>query len=84
MAASELANVAREIAQRVGPSDDRIEPETEPGLWTVERVAEYLGVASKTVRRLMEQGELTWVRVGGQIRFRPEDVQAFLRRNELR
>lgn len=44
------------------------------------RVAEKLAVSGRKVRDLMKAGELPTVRVGRCLRFREEDVEAFIRR----
>jgi excisionase family DNA binding protein len=42
-------------------------------LLTIEQVAEFLGVSTKTVRRLMQRG-LPSVRFGRLVRFEPRDL----------
>lgn len=49
-----------------------------PELWTVKRVAEYLGVSERTVYDRVRSGELPAVRVGRVWRVRPEDVEVWL------
>lgn len=48
------------------------------GLYTTETLAEYLQVSSHTVRREREAGRLPFVRIRDLIRYRPEDVEAYL------
>ena len=43
-------------------------------------VAQLLGIGRTTVYRLVNTGELRAVRVGERLRFRPEDVDAYLER----
>jgi excisionase family DNA binding protein len=43
-------------------------------------VAEYLGVHPETVARERRRGRLPWRKVGGLIRFTPNDVQEYLDR----
>jgi excisionase family DNA binding protein len=47
-------------------------------LLTVDEVAERLGVAPRTLYRWFEQGRLGGVKVGRLVRFREEDIDAFL------
>ncbi len=45
-------------------------------LWTTSEVAKCLGIPDGEVQRLVQQGELTGYKLGGQfLRFRPEQVQ---------
>lgn len=54
----------------------------ETQLLTVRQVAAYLAVSTQTVARLAAEGELRAVPIRkGLVRFRQEDVQAFLNRN---
>ncbi len=47
-------------------------------LLTVTQVAALLGVCRATVYSMVERGELPHLRLGGLIRFRPEDLAAVL------
>jgi excisionase family DNA binding protein len=47
-------------------------------LLTVRDLAHHLGISKWTVYRFVRSGELPAVRVGESIRFRPEDVDAYL------
>ena len=47
-------------------------------LYTTETLAEYLQVSPHTVRREREAGRLPFVRIRDLIRYRPEDVEAYL------
>lgn len=49
-----------------------------PALLTIGRTAEVLAVSPRTVRRLIEAGDLTATRVGRQVRIHPADLQTFL------
>jgi excisionase family DNA binding protein len=51
----------------------------EKGYLTVKEVAEWLRVAPSTVHKMVKQGRLKVYHVGKQLRFRREDVFAFLR-----
>jgi excisionase family DNA binding protein len=50
-------------------------------LRTINQVAAYLGIGRTSVYRLVASGELKAVRVGQRLRFRPEDVDAYLERD---
>jgi excisionase family DNA binding protein len=56
------------------PAYDR--PRT--SLFDVRGLAGFLGVSRASVYRLVARGELVPVRVGERLRFRPEDVDAYL------
>lgn len=47
-------------------------------LYTTETLAEYLQVSPHTVRREREAGRLPFVRIRDLVRYRPEDVEAYL------
>lgn len=48
-------------------------------LLTVDDVAESLQSSAKTVRRLIEHGDLPHLRVGRLVRVRPEDFERFIK-----
>jgi hypothetical protein len=54
-----------------------LSPETDSELWTTERVAKYLHISLKTVFNLRKQG-LPYVRLGGAIRFVPQEIRDYL------
>lgn len=49
-------------------------------LLTEDQVAEYLVVSPRTVRRLVDQGELTYIKVGKGRRIHPKDLERFVER----
>ena len=49
---------------------------------TIEQLAEYLQVSTKTVYRMVKNGEVPCIRVSGQWRFREERIQQWLRSKE--
>ena len=51
--------------------------ETDSGLWTTERVAQYLHVSLKTVFNLRKKG-LPYVQLGGAVRFVPQEIKDYL------
>jgi excisionase family DNA binding protein len=54
-----------------------------PRLLSVATVASHLGVSTKTVRRLLKDGQLPNLRVGRQIRISERDLADFLARSRL-
>jgi putative molybdopterin biosynthesis protein len=50
-------------------------------LLTVNAVAELLAISRDSVYRLVRQGELVPYRVGERLRFRPEEIDAYLERS---
>jgi excisionase family DNA binding protein len=55
-----------------------------PRLLTPKQVAQLLQVSVKTIRRQLDGGALAHVKVGDQIRFRPEDVKSYIDGNVTR
>jgi excisionase family DNA binding protein len=49
-----------------------------PPLYTREAVATRLAVSKPTVDRLVKNGRLTCVRIGGAVRFHPDDVDGLI------
>ena len=47
-------------------------------LMTLKEICDYLKVTRYTVYRLIKDGQLPAIRVGGQWRFRPDQVQRYL------
>lgn len=54
--------------------------EKKPPLMTSEDVAEYLKLEVTTVRRLVNRGELSAYRLGGEYRFTQDDIDQYLKR----
>ncbi len=49
-----------------------------PELWTVDQLADYLGVGRNTIYGLTRYHRIRYIRVGKTVRFRPVDVAAWL------
>ena len=49
-----------------------------PELWNIDRLAEYLGASKSFVYRLTREHRIRFLKVGKELRFRPEDVAAYL------
>ena len=50
--------------------------------WTVRQVADYLSVNGRTEYRMAERGELPAFKVGDAWRFRREDIDAWINRQQ--
>ncbi len=57
--------------------------DTEPFL-TVDELAAMLRVKPRFIYRLTSEGRIDYYRLGGRLRFRPRDVEAFLLREQVR
>jgi excisionase family DNA binding protein len=55
--------------------------EPRPALLTVNEVARVLAISRDSVYRLVRSGALPSVRVGERLRFRPEQIEAYLDRS---
>ena len=49
-------------------------------LWTVERVAQFLGLSKDTVYRLAEKGKIPYRRICARLRFIPSEVREWASR----
>lgn len=56
-------------------------PRILPRLLALKRIAAHLDVSERSVRRLVDSGEISHVRVGGQIRVSDDDLLDYIRRN---
>jgi len=54
------------------------EKHNEP-LLNIAAVANRLGVSTRTVRRLLDDGKLAFHRIGGSLRVSPSDLETYLR-----
>jgi len=50
-------------------------------LLTLQQVADRLQVSMSTVRRLVDAGDLKIVRIGRNLRVRPDDLRAYIEAN---
>ncbi len=55
-----------------------ISPGEEPRALNIDRAAAYLDTSVRHMRRLAAERRLPYVKVGGKVRFLPEDLDAFL------
>ena len=52
-------------------------------LYTMETLAEYLGVSVRTILREKAAGKLSFKRIRGQVRFSQEDIENYLQVNSF-
>jgi len=50
-------------------------------VYTAQELSDWWNVSPRTIVRLVEQGEISAVRVGRQYRFKKEDVERFMENN---
>jgi excisionase family DNA binding protein len=55
-------------------------PNEDEGLMDVKKVAAFLGVSTRTVRNLINDGQIRPIRVGRQLRFSKGAIDAYVRR----
>jgi excisionase family DNA binding protein len=72
-----LVTGPRAIADAVPPRARRVPPQ----FYTVEQVAEALGVCSRSIRRWIRSGDLPAHRFGSAVRVADADLRAFLASN---
>jgi excisionase family DNA binding protein len=53
-----------------------------PDLWDDARLADYLGVGERFIRRICSDGRIRYLRVGGRRRFDPADVAEYIDREK--
>ena len=53
-------------------------------IFTIKEVAAYLKLAEKTAYRLASEGKLPGFKVGGSWRFRKSEVDAWIKKQELK
>lgn len=77
---------ARSIARRVSENLMRTAAMRDPQsilnggrLFNSQDIAKALGISVRTLDRMRERGEMAWMRIAGQVRFRPEDVEQYLK-----
>jgi excisionase family DNA binding protein len=56
-------------------------PDRDPELLTVEQAADYFNVSPRWVRRAVDERRIEFVKVGIQLRFRREALDAYLAAN---
>ena len=79
-----MATLYAETCRDIGLRPARAPRERDPERWlTIKQAAARLGVSAPTLRKLVNDGELAYVDVGGgrerrSMRFTPQDIEAFL------
>jgi len=72
--------VLEELASEAEPTPLPAETEPRTQLMTTDEVAELLNVSRRVVWELVGRQELSRIRVGGQLRFRAEWIDEYLKR----
>lgn len=49
-----------------------------PALWDEAKVCEYLAITPRHLQNLRYRRELPFVKVGGKVRFRPAEIEAWI------
>jgi excisionase family DNA binding protein len=54
----------------------------EERLLSIKDVAEWLGVSERTVFRMMDNNEITGIKIGNRWKFKSDDIKAFVQRQQ--
>jgi excisionase family DNA binding protein len=54
----------------------------EERLLSIKDVAEWLGVSERTVFRMMDNNEITGIKIGNRWKFESDDIKAFVQRQQ--
>ena len=55
-----------------------------PPLLTPKELAEFLRISQVSVYRLVDKRALSFIKIGGSLRFQREDVEEFLKQNRVK
>jgi excisionase family DNA binding protein len=55
-----------------------------PELWNIDQVAECLGAKRRFIYRITSERRIRFLKIGGELRFAPEDVAEFIERERSR
>ena len=55
-----------------------VHKEVEKGFWSVDELCQYLNIKKSTAYALAQSGSIRFYRIGRLIRFKPDDVQAWV------
>jgi excisionase family DNA binding protein len=72
-----MSSTSDEGSLRVVQGERALSSGTE-GLWKVKDVADFLAMSVSWVYKEVEAGKLPCVRIGAALRFRPDDIRAYL------
>jgi excisionase family DNA binding protein len=61
-----------------------IDADRRAGLLTINDVAEFLRVSVPTVRRLVAQRQISFLKVRGSVRFTRDDIESYLEMHRVR
>lgn len=64
-----------EPATVTAPNQSTTEP---PELWDEDRLADYLGVGERFIRRICEEGRIRFILIARHRRFDPADIAAYV------
>lgn len=65
------------MSMNLDPTDPTVK------LLSKKELASYLGVSKSTVERLVRGRKITFYRIGGSIRFRMDEVMAYIQKNRV-
>jgi excisionase family DNA binding protein len=72
------------LSRKEGSTSDAVPPSSPPApLLTAAEVAERLNISVRSVRRLIKDGRLPIVRIGGSVRIRPEALATLINEGGL-
>jgi excisionase family DNA binding protein len=76
------ARQSQPVTQHQHPASS-VTARTSPNLLTVNQAAAFLATSRWSVYRLVRCGELRAVRVGERLRFKPDDLEAYIEREPV-
>jgi excisionase family DNA binding protein len=79
--AQELREEVQHLRREVTALNEREEPDVLEASLSPDEVAERLGISRRTLDDLEAEGKITAVQVKGQVRYEPQEVADFIRRN---
>jgi excisionase family DNA binding protein len=59
-------------------------PEPPSELWDREKLAAYLGTGDRFIYRITSERRIRYQKIGGELRFDPADIAAFLKREKAK
>jgi excisionase family DNA binding protein len=71
----------RKLLRKIEPEEATFDLSVE--LLNIKEAAAFLNVSVQTMRRLQQQREISFIRVGGAIRFAKSDIMGYLTRKRV-